>query len=90
MPIWLQMTAAVSAALASGIMGAALVPFLEKYHFCEPEQPEKGTDVNDMTDKNGAKEKLRPTMCGLLLCFGIPSGAVCSVTGSPFRSGQHR
>ncbi|MDE5564647.1 MAG: hypothetical protein K2I93_05790 [Oscillospiraceae bacterium] len=78
MPIWLQMTAAVSAALASGVMGAALVPFLGKYRFCEPEQPEKSADVNDMTDKNGAKAKLRPTMCGLLLCFGILSGLVLS------------
>ncbi len=73
MPIWLQMTAAVSAALASGVMGVALVPFLGKCRFCEPEQSESKEDA-------AAGNKLRPTMCGLLLCFGILFGLVIGFT----------
>lgn len=77
MPIWLQITAAVSAAAVSGIMGAALVPFLEKCRFCEPEQ--SGTDSHQKTEQDSTKAKLRPTMCGLLLCFGILTGLVLSL-----------
>lgn len=68
MPIWLQMTASLSAALASGIMGAALVPFLQKMRFCEPEQPSGQTQET-------AENRLRPTMGGLLLVFGCVTGA---------------
>lgn len=71
MPVWLQMTAALSAALASGIMGAALVPFLKKIRFCEPEQPEQ---------EAASGERTKPTMCGLLLVFGILFGMVLSFT----------
>lgn len=67
MPFWLQMTAALSAALASGVMGAALVPFLKKMRFCEPETPD-------------SDEQVKPTMCGLLLVFGIMFGMVLGFT----------
>lgn len=67
MPIWLQLAAAVCAALASGIMGAALVPFLTKMRLCEPPQspPEDG---------EAAGNRLRPTMGGLLTVFGSMTG----------------
>ena len=37
MPVWIQMTAALSSALCSGLMGIALIPFLRKCRFCEPD-----------------------------------------------------
>lgn len=73
MPFWLQITAALSAALSSGVMGAALVPFLKKMRFCEPEHP-------DQKEKTAAKEQAKPTMCGLLIAFGILFGMVLSFT----------
>ncbi len=76
MSLWMQLTAAVSAALAAGIMGKALVPFLEKFRFCEP--------LHTSEETEGAK--LRPTMGGILLVFGTLcglslSGALCIGTG---------
>lgn len=69
MPLWLQLTAALSAALASGLMGAALVPFLRRLRMCVPEEKKSGTE-------EAAGEQLRPTMGGLLLCFGCLTGFV--------------
>lgn len=63
------MTAALSAALVSGVMGAALVPFLKKMRFCEPQHSEKPEEA-----------KVKPTMCGLLTAFGILFGMVLSFT----------
>ena len=74
MPVWLQLIAALSAAAASGVMGAALVPFLRRLRFCEPEKP--APQKKDAA----AGEKLLPTMCGLLLAFGILTGMVLGVT----------
>lgn len=71
MPLWLQLTAAVSAALASGIMGAALVPFLRKMRFCEPQNPSEHKS-------EAAGEQLRPTMGGILLVFGCLFGLAVS------------
>ncbi len=71
MPFWLQLTAALSAALASGIMGAALVPFLRKLRMCEPEAAPK-------TSEEAAGERLRPTMGGVLLVFGCLFGLALS------------
>lgn len=69
MPVWLQLVTALTAAVASGVMGMALVPFLKKIHFCEP----------DMPSGNEAEGKqLRPTMCGLLLLFGCMASLVPS------------
>ncbi len=71
MPLWLQLTAAVLAGLASGIMGAALVPFLQKLRFCEPLEPkEQRTEA--------AGDRMRPTMGGLLLVFGALFGLAIS------------
>lgn len=69
MSFWLQLTAALSAALVSGVMGAALVPFLKKMRFCEPEQSEKSGEA-----------QVKPTMCGLLTAFGLLTGMVLSFT----------
>lgn len=71
--IWIQLTAAVCAALAAGGMGRAFVSFLEKFRFCEAVQPENTED---------AGVRLRPTMGGVLLVFGTLcgltlSGALC-------------
>ncbi len=71
MPVWLQLTAAVSAALASGIMGAAFVPFLQKMRFCEPDTPPD-------KEQESAEHRLRPTMCGLLLVFGCMTALALS------------
>ncbi len=72
MPLWLQLTAAVSAAVMSGVMGAALLPFLRKMRFCMPETEKPETDA-------AAGERLRPTMCGLLAVFGCLGGLALSV-----------
>ncbi len=66
MPLWLQLTAALSAALASGIMGAALIPYLRRLRMCVPDE-KSGTG-------EAAGEQLRPTMGGLLLLFGCLTG----------------
>ena len=73
MPIWLQLAAALTAALASGVLGKALVPFLQKMRFCEPEPPPKQSE-------KAAENILRPTMCGLLLVFGSLAGAGITYT----------
>ncbi len=70
MPLWLQLITAVSAALASGIMGAAFVPFLRKQRFCEPESPKDGSE--------NVQHSLRPTMGGVLCVFGCLFGLVLS------------
>lgn len=72
MPVWLQLTAALSAALAAGIMGIAYVPFLQKLRFCEPEESRE--------QKEAAGEKLRPTLCGVLAVFGCTFGLVLGYT----------
>ncbi len=69
MPLWLQLTAAASAALAGGIMGAALVPYLQKMRICEPKTTKEG---------DAAEQRLRPTMGGLLLVFGTLLGLAVS------------
>ncbi len=71
MTVWLQLAAALTAALASGIMGAALVPFLRKLRFCEPETP-------DDPEQAAAQPRLLPTMGGILLVFGCLTGVVIS------------
>ena len=73
MPVWLQMTAALSAALISGLMGIALIPFLEKYRFFD-------SDPEPETGETASGNRVRPTMCGLLLIFGCISGLVLSST----------
>lgn len=73
MPVWLQVTAVVCPALASFLMGIALIPFLERYQsgyfkkFKNPKNP--GADTGQL---------VRPTMCGLLLLFGTVAGFVLS------------
>ncbi len=74
MPVWLQLTAALSAALCSGVMGIALIPFLRKCRFCEPDP-----DANQ-TSETISGDRLRPTMCGILLIFGSVAGFVLSYT----------
>ncbi|MBE6848898.1 MAG: hypothetical protein E7502_03210 [Ruminococcus sp.] len=71
MTILLQLAAALTAALASGCMGIALVPFLRKLRFCEPQQPDSQPD---------AAPRLLPTMGGLLLISGSLTGAVLTYT----------
>lgn len=68
MPVWLQLVSVFSSALFSGLMGIALIPFLEKCKFCLPESE---SDVNS---------RLRPTMCGILLIFGTIAGLVLNDT----------
>ena len=68
MPIWLQLTAAVSAGAASALMGAAFVPFMKKQRFCEEETPQNGDEV--------VRSALLPTMGGLLAVFGCLLGFV--------------
>ena len=68
-PVWLQMVTALSAAAAAGTMGAALVPFLESRGLCDLEKQQTAEDAAE-------KEVRRPTMGGLLLCFGILFGLV--------------
>lgn len=70
MPLWLQLTAAASSALAAGIMGAALVPYLQKMRLCEPQTTKEGGEA--------AEPRLRPTMGGLLLVFGTLLGLAVS------------
>lgn len=71
MPVWLQLITALTAAAASGVMGMALVPFLQKLHFCEPDTP-SGKELEAQGNR------LRPTMCGLLLLFGCMTSLVLS------------
>ncbi len=71
MTVWMQLAAALTAAIASGVMGMALVPFLRKLRFCEPEIP-------DDPEKAAAQPKLLPTMGGILLVFGCLTGMVIS------------
>ncbi len=75
MPVWLQMTAALSSALCSGLMGIALIPFLRKCRFCEPDP---NTEKQNSDTVSG--DKLKPTMCGILLLFGCTAGFVLSYT----------
>lgn len=62
-PVWLQLTVALGAALTAGVMGAALVPFLTKLRIGDLEKT--GSEETEI------REVLRPTMGGLLLCGGI-------------------
>ncbi|MDE6657841.1 MAG: hypothetical protein K2J88_04585, partial [Oscillospiraceae bacterium] len=71
MPIWLQFVAVLISGLLSGFMGIALIPFLEKCKFCLPESDNKNNNINT---------RLRPTMCGILLIFGIIVGLVINYT----------
>ncbi len=71
MPFWLQLTAALSAALASGLMGAAAVPFLRKLRMCEPQEP-------PAPGEEAAGDRLRPTMGGILPVFGSLLGLTLS------------
>lgn len=68
MPLWLQLAAALSAAVSSGVMGIAFIPFLRRMRFCEPELPE--------SDASGEASgiRLRPTLGGMLLMFGMLTG----------------
>lgn len=71
MPLWLQLVSALCSAAASGFMGAAMVPFLQKMRFCEPEEKkDKGTEA--------AGGRLKPTMCGILAVFGCLFGLALS------------
>ncbi|MBP0974128.1 MAG: hypothetical protein J5851_09515 [Oscillospiraceae bacterium] len=72
-PVWLQMVTALSAAAAAGTMGMALVPFLQMQGLCDLEKQKESEDAPE-------KELRRPTMGGLLLCFGILFGLVLGVT----------
>ncbi|MBR0483654.1 MAG: hypothetical protein IJJ69_02615 [Oscillospiraceae bacterium] len=78
MPVWLQMIAALSSALLSGIMGIALIPFLQKCRFCDPE-PDSDAGQNQNADAVSGN-RLKPTMCGILLMFGCTAGFVLSYT----------
>lgn len=69
MPVWLQLVTALTAAAVSGVMGMALVPFLQKLRFCEPDTP-SGDEAEG--------KQLRPTMCGLLILFGCMISLVLS------------
>lgn len=75
MPVWMQITAALSSAVFSGVMGIALIPFLQKCRFCEPDPD---TEKQDTETVSG--DKLKPTMCGILLIFGCIAGLVFSYT----------
>lgn len=70
MPVWLQLTAALSAAVASGVMGIAFVPFLRKLQMFEPKQ--------ENAEQTG--EQRKPLMCGLLILFGMLFGMVLGFT----------
>ena len=72
-PVWLQMVTALSAAAAAGTMGAALVPFLQSRGICDLEKQKGSEDAAE-------QEVRRPTMGGLLLCFGILFGMVLGIT----------
>ncbi len=67
MPVWLQLTAAVSSALISGLMGIALIPFLEKYHLHTPDLASQQSEIRQ-----------KPAMCGILLIFGCLAGLMLS------------
>ena len=75
MPVWLQMTAVLSSAVLSGVMGIALIPFLKKYHFCDPD-----TNSEKQNSETISESKVKPTMCGILLIFGCVAGFVLSDT----------
>ena len=72
-PVWLQMVTALCAAAAAGTMGAALVPFLQSRGLCDLEKQKESGD-------SAEQEVRKPTMGGLLLCFGILFGLVLGVT----------
>jgi len=76
MPVWLQMISALSSALLSGIMGIALIPFLHKCRFCDPDPDAEQNQDSETVSGN----KLKPTMCGILLMFGCTAGFVLSYT----------
>ena len=88
MPVWLQITAALSAAIISGVMGIALIPYLKKCRFCEPD-PEAELSEKKESDVI-AGNKLKPTMCGILLIFGCIAGFVLSYTLYLHTSGTDR
>lgn len=73
MPVWLQLTAALTSALVSGIMGIALIPFLQKCRFCTPESEQAESETI-------SGNRLKPTMGGLLLLFGWIAGLVLGNT----------
>ena len=72
MPVWLQFVSVLISGLLSGIMGIALIPFLEKSKFCLPEKLDDKNTINNI--------KLRPTMGGILLLFGTVAGLVINYT----------
>ncbi len=75
MPVWIQMTAALSSALLGGGMGIALIPFLQKCRFCDPDE-----NAEQKNSETVSGNKLKPTMCGILLIFGCMAGFVLSHT----------
>ncbi|MBQ7013307.1 MAG: hypothetical protein IJN11_05265 [Oscillospiraceae bacterium] len=64
-PLWMQLTAAVSSALTGFVMGIALLPFLRKMQLCLPEEDEK---------EISAGAQMKPAMCGLLAVTGCLGG----------------
>ena len=75
MSVWVQLAAALGAGLAAGIMGIALIPFLEKLRLFEPEPKTKDTQHKD-GQEDTAPVRRRPTMGGLLVLFGTLAGVV--------------
>ena len=60
MSAWVQLAAALGAGLAAGIMGIALIPFLEKLRLFEPEPKTKDTQHKD-GQEDTAPVRRRPT-----------------------------
>ncbi|MBQ8927114.1 MAG: hypothetical protein IJ055_02420 [Oscillospiraceae bacterium] len=81
MPAAVQLVCALVSAVCAGVMGIALVPFLEHMRLYEPERAEE-------KKQDGAGERVRPVMGGLLGVVGTLAGLAagfalyCRISGA--------
>jgi len=91
MPVWVQFASAFIAMVTAGIMGNALIPFLQKFRFFDiaPKKPSLPDDSENEPSENqndDIQEQVRPTMCGILLLLGCTIAMVITFN---LCDGQH-
>ena len=90
MPVWVQFASAFIAMVTAGIMGNALIPFLQKFRFFDiaPKKPSLPAIRNEPSENQNddIQEQVRPTMCGILLLLGCTIAMVITFN---LCDGQH-
>ena len=85
MPVWVQFSSALIAMITAGIMGKALIPFLQKFRFFDID-PKMLQNKGDSSQNDDIQEQIRPTMCGILLVLGC---SIALVVTFNLCDGQH-